>query len=74
MSARPESNPPETLKALQKKIRIRFKEERLLLEAMTHISHAMERGDGLFNNERLEFLGDSVLHVVTEFRSSVPRQ
>jgi len=41
-------------------------DEQLLLRALTHRSYAYENG-GLPNNERLEFLGDSVLGlVVTE--------
>ncbi|HRW17671.1 MAG TPA: ribonuclease III [Dermatophilaceae bacterium] len=38
-------------------------DEELLLRALTHRSYAYEHG-GLPNNERLEFLGDSVLGVV----------
>jgi ribonuclease-3 len=39
-----------------------FEEEALLEEALTHRSHAVERGG--FDNERLEFLGDAVLELV----------
>ena len=38
-------------------------DEPLLLRALTHRSYAYENG-GLPNNERLEFLGDSVLGLV----------
>ena len=38
-------------------------DESLLLRALTHRSYAYENG-GLPNNERLEFLGDSVLGLV----------
>lgn len=43
-----------------------FKNETLLNTAMTHSSYANEhRGSHLHHNERLEFLGDSVLGFVT---------
>jgi len=53
---------------LQEKIGVRFKNEDLLLQALTHRSYLNENPDfGLDNNERLEFLGDAVLElVVTE--------
>jgi ribonuclease-3 len=41
----------------------RFKDPSLLTLALTHKSHASESGAGL-DNERLEFLGDSVLAAV----------
>lgn len=41
----------------------RFRDAGLLQEALTHKSHAFETGSGR-HNERLEFLGDSVLAVV----------
>lgn len=47
---------------LEKKLDYRFKNERLLLTALTHSSYANEnRAEGIECNERLEFLGDSVL-------------
>ncbi len=46
-------------------INYRFTDERLLDLAMTHSSYANERtGECLDDNERLEFLGDSVLGIV----------
>lgn len=48
---------------LQRAIRVKFKNAKLFEEALTHKSYAMERGSRLFN-ERLEFLGDSVLSAV----------
>jgi ribonuclease-3 len=48
-----------TLK-LEKLVAVRFKNRELLEEALTHKSYAMERTGVLFN-ERLEFLGDSIL-------------
>ena len=48
------------------KIDKKFKNEGLLRQAMTHSSHANEHhGTHLDCNERLEFLGDSVLGFVT---------
>lgn len=48
------------LDQLEKKIRIRFRNRKLLEEAFTHKSYAIENGGGICN-ERLEFLGDSVI-------------
>ena len=50
-----------SLEALEKHIGIRFRDKKFAEEALTHKSYAMERGAGTFN-ERLEFLGDSVLN------------
>ena len=50
---------------LQKKLNYRFKKPALLRTALTHSSYANEhKKDGLISNERLEFLGDSVLGLV----------
>jgi ribonuclease-3 len=38
-----------------------FKNTQLLMQALTHSSHANERSTGESDNEQLEFLGDSVL-------------
>ncbi len=48
-----------TLKNLQKKIKINFKNEKILLKAITHKSY-----DPNNNYENLEFLGDRVLGLV----------
>lgn len=48
----------------EKKIGYEFKDKSLLKRALTHSSYANERGTGL-DNERLEFLGDSVLGFIT---------
>lgn len=58
------------LEELEKKIGFKFKSHRLLEEAMTHKSFVAESNgsSSLSDNERLEFLGDSVLNTaVTEF-------
>lgn len=56
--------PHRDLDALQKTVRAKFKNARLLEEALTHKSYAIEKGGTPFN-ERLEFLGDSILSAVT---------
>ncbi len=48
----------------EKKIGYEFKDKSLLKRALTHSSYANEKGTGL-DNERLEFLGDSVLGFIT---------
>ncbi len=51
---------------LEEKIGYRFRDRALLLTALTHSSYANERhGDGLPCYERLEFLGDSILGLLT---------
>jgi len=58
--------PRQEIDLLERRIRVRFKNRKLLEEALTHKSYAIERGSKVFN-ERLEFLGDAVLElVVTE--------
>ncbi|MDP2921689.1 MAG: ribonuclease III [Candidatus Omnitrophota bacterium] len=53
------------LKAFEKSIRYRFRNKFLLNQAFTHKSFANERNmDRSSDNERLEFLGDSVLGIV----------
>ncbi len=42
----------------------RFKDKQLITTALTHSSFANEAHDGTKYNERLEFLGDSVLSIV----------
>lgn len=53
------------MEELQKSINYKFKDESLLIEALTHSSYANEqKGKNIKCNERLEFLGDSVLSIV----------
>ncbi len=54
-----------SLKELQKRIGYNFKDESLLRTALTHSSYANEKLNNGDCNERLEFLGDSVLGVIT---------
>lgn len=48
----------------ERRIGYEFKDKSLLKRALTHSSYANEKGTGL-DNERLEFLGDSVLGFIT---------
>ncbi|MBE6746784.1 MAG: ribonuclease III [Ruminococcaceae bacterium] len=50
---------------LEEKLGYEFKDIRLLNHALTHSSYANERHLASGSNERLEFLGDSVLGVIT---------
>ena len=52
------------MKALQKNLGYTFKNEALLQNALTHSSFANEARGGVSSNERLEFLGDSVLSII----------
>ena len=54
------------MQELEKKLNYTFRNQQLLREALNHSSYANEhRTQGLGSNERLEFLGDSVLGFVT---------
>ncbi len=50
-------------KSIEKKISYTFKNKKLLKEAFTHASYAYLK-NLKYNNERLEFLGDSVLGLI----------
>ncbi len=50
----------------EKKIGYQFQDQKLLAQALTHSSYANERHIGKHaDNERLEFLGDAVLEIVS---------
>ena len=53
------------LKEFQEKIGYNFKNEALLKQALTHSSYAHEQRKKNSDNERLEFLGDAVLEIVS---------
>ena len=56
----------ELIKEFQEQIGYEFKDESLLRRALTHSSYANERHLKKFSdNERLEFLGDAVLELVS---------
>ncbi len=52
------------MQQLQKNIHYNFKNQNLLYEALSHSSFANENKKHRNSNERLEFLGDSVLSIV----------
>lgn len=52
------------LEEFEKKIGYTFKNKNLLFEALSHSSFANENKKSRHSNERLEFLGDSVLSIV----------
>ena len=66
------------LNKLYKILGYKFKKPALLLTALTHSSYANEnKKDGLICNERLEFLGDSILGLavaehIYKHKSSIP--
>ena len=53
------------MKQLEKNIGYHFRDKTLLKTAVTHSSYANENRGGLAYNERLEFLGDAVLQLIT---------
>lgn len=56
------------LASLQHDLGYTFKDVQLLIQAVTHSSHANERNTGVRDNEQLEFLGDAVLgFLVSDF-------
>lgn len=55
----------EPIKALENRIGYVYKDKSKAFQAITHSSYAYEhRHEGLCSNERLEFLGDSVLNFI----------
>ncbi|HVU16265.1 MAG TPA: ribonuclease III [Candidatus Didemnitutus sp.] len=55
---------PATLSALQDRIGHRFRRPELLSEALTHASYLQGHPENGTHNQRLEFLGDSVLQFI----------
>ena len=49
---------------LEKLLSYKFKNKKILQNALTHSSYANEVKNSLSSNERLEFLGDSVLSII----------
>jgi ribonuclease-3 len=63
----------ENLSVLEERLGYRFKNQTLLIEALTHGSYLQDDPAALAHNQRLEFLGDAVLHfIITDslFRQS----
>lgn len=52
------------ISTLEKKLNYTFKDKELLVKALTHKTYAFESMDPIEYNERLEFLGDSILNFV----------
>lgn len=57
-------NEIEKIGEFEELINYKFKDRRLLVNALTHSSYANENRNPKGSNERLEFLGDSVLSIV----------
>ena len=58
--------PVDMIGEFEEKIGYHFADRKLAQRALTHTSYANEKlEDKTFNNERLEFLGDAVLELVT---------
>ena len=56
---------PLSISSLEKALKISFNNRALLLEAMTHRSYKYENHEDMPDNQRLEFLGDAVLELIT---------
>ena len=54
---------PESIASLEARLGVTFTDKSILLRSLSHRSWCSEHGD-VESNERLEFLGDSVLGVV----------
>ncbi|RAP30721.1 ribonuclease III [Candidatus Marinamargulisbacteria bacterium SCGC AG-414-C22] len=52
------------LKEFQQKLKFKFNDDSLLLEALTHRSYVRGKFKDVAHNERLEFFGDSVLKLI----------
>lgn len=55
---------PEHIEKFEGILRYTFKNKNLIIEALSHSSYANEKKKSRHSNERLEFLGDSVLSIV----------
>lgn len=58
----------DSLDRFQIRIGYRFRNQQLLLEALTHSSYARESSAHLRDNEQLEFLGDAILNFLVSVR------
>ncbi len=57
-------NLEKNIEGFEEEIRYTFKNKELITEALSHSSYANEKKKSRQSNERLEFLGDSVLSIV----------
>jgi len=55
---------PQKLAALQHRLGYQFRSGALLVEALTHPSYLQDHPEAVPHNQRLEFLGDSVLQFI----------
>ncbi|HRF94586.1 MAG TPA: ribonuclease III [Aggregatilineales bacterium] len=53
------------LQALQARLGMRFEDENMLMQALTHRSYSNDKGGNIPHYERLEFLGDAVLDFIS---------
>ena len=61
----PNSGSTQSLLSIQEKINYKFRNETLLCQAFTHSTFSHEFGElSIPSNERLEFLGDSILNMI----------
>ena len=61
----PNSGSTQSLLSIQEKINYKFRNETLLCQAFTHSTFSHEFDElGIQSNERLEFLGDSILNMI----------
>ena len=59
-------HPYESLDVLEERLGYKFEDRGLILQALTHRSYLNEHADFTYtHNERLEFLGDAVLELIT---------
>lgn len=61
---KPEGGIHMDYRELEKNLQYHFKDTNYLINALTHSSYANEHKKSLGSNERLEFLGDSILGIV----------
>lgn len=59
--------PKPSIAELEEKLQYKFRRAELLRQALTHSSHAYEAGPNSQDNEKFEFLGDSVLGFITSY-------
>lgn len=54
----------ENIVTLEKRIGYKFRNRRLLRQSLVHPSYLQEHSEEPAHNQRLEFLGDAVLHII----------
>ena len=64
MTQQPNKRDVESASGFNERLGLSFSNFSLLTTALTHRSYANEHQDGSLDNERLEFLGDSVLNFI----------